>query len=175
MSHLSRTMLSQNRRLKNDKPWFLLWHEDCWVWMKTWTWSPCRTSSGGWWWWCNGVQSVCLAQFGAFINTNQASFECHSLFENCFWTCTSIYTHSLPNHVIGTSSTITLRDTKHKVISNWLNEHDSEFSGLRRSEFNFGMWQNERFMSFMNVKLTAVMWCIYDSQRTLWMYIISQV
>ncbi len=77
--------------------------------------------------WC--VRDIFLAHFGP-LSTNWASFKRHSLPEYCWWPCPSLYDYSV--HIFWCYFQ---QDNapcyKAQIISDWLLEHDNEFTLLK--------------------------------------------
>lgn len=121
-----------------------------------------------------GVWNVCLAHIRPLIHTKPASFECHGLSEFWSWPRAYIYNHIYNSRIMlhKSSQTGSMNIAMSSVYC----------TGLRRSESNFGMWQNRRFPGFMDVKLTnlqqlcdAFMNLKKIFFKPLWEYFISQI
>ncbi len=96
--------------------------------MKAWIILSCLNGSG-WWLLCNGVRDIFLAHFGS-LSTNWTLFKHHSLPEYCCWPCPSLYDYSVPS-----SDGYFQQDNapchKAQIISDWILEHDDEFTLLK--------------------------------------------
>ncbi len=102
---------------------------------------------------------IFLAHFG-HLSTNLASFKRHSLPEYCCWPCPSLYDYSVPS-----SDDYFQQDNapcqKTQIISDWILEHDNEFTLLKYSPQSPDLNPIEHLWDVVKREI-----CIMDLQTT---------